>query len=246
MHILDAPRLKLKWAGKHLIALDTAVDIFQKGNPASLTIEKKPDEDIQILRFEFPTARVPLDIGIIAGHAVLDMRSALNWLVCALWDKGESASLKNAEFPIFKNLPDRNAFERRIESLPRETKQVIELLQPYYTEERYGHSADIQMLWELHQLANMDRHRGIIVRGAMGAFDIPADPYGNQRTINRLDDNTIEVVMSIQDDDFNPKPTLDVTFRAVDVPRIITTDRLWQIYYFIANTVFPMLTAHVS
>ena len=105
MSILDGPRLKLQWAEKHLKALEAAVDIFHKNNPATLTLEKKPDEGSQILRFEFPRVRVPLDIGIMAGHAVLDMRSALNWLVCALWDGQERGSLKNAEFPIFKDPP---------------------------------------------------------------------------------------------------------------------------------------------
>lgn len=241
MHILDAPRLKLKWAEKQLDALESAVDIFQKSNPASLSIEKNPREGIQILRFEFPAARVPLDIGIIAGHAVLDMRSALNWLVCALWDKRESASLGNAEFPIFKDPPKPDVFQRRIKFLPPETKKLVEKFQPYHA----GDKAIFQRLWILHQLANMDRHRGIIVRGPMGIFDIPADPHGRQRTINPLNDNAVEVVMSIQDDDFNPNPTFDVIFRAEDVPINITVNKLWDMHNLIANVIFPALTAHI-
>ena len=240
MHILDGPRLKLTWAEKHLNALEEAFTAFIQANPLAVTRNLDPERGLQVLRMELPSTRTPPDFSILAGYSVHDMRSALDWLICRLCEHEGAKDLNGVEFPIYDHPPRNDRFEYKIRWLPNDVKEAIRLLQPYYVEERYGHGARSQMLWELHRLDITDKHRGLIGHATMGEISMPAGA-----TANRPDDSTVEVIMPFQNNDFDPKPTIDVAFRVEQVPRPITLARLWEIHNFISKGVIPMLTAHI-
>ncbi|MCH9009855.1 MAG: acetyltransferase, partial [Chloroflexi bacterium] len=166
MNILDGPRLKLNCAKKHLEALDEGIDSFIEQNPTVVTLDINIGRELQTFHLRLPSSSVPLELSILAGHAVHDMRSALDWLVCRLSEQEGADSLEGIEFPIFKSSPGPR-LERKIRFLSNESKEAIRLLQPHFTEARYGHSAEIQMLWELHRLDITDKHRGLLGKGIL-------------------------------------------------------------------------------
>ena len=246
MHILDDPRLKLKWAEKQLDALDELVTAFFRSNPLIITLDVYPEQGSQVLRMEFSSGDIPRDFSILAGYAIHDMRSSLDWLICRLSEYEGATDLSKMEFPIFWKRPSKRSkksFDDKIRGLADETKQAIGFLQPYYIEEKSGprFPAKSQMLWQLHQLDITDKHRGLIARATIGGMDLPSGVKSGER----LGDGAIEVTMPIQDDSFDPKPSVDIAFTAEDVPDPIPFDRLWKIHNFIGKLIFPMLTTHI-
>ena len=239
MNAINIPRLKLKRAEEHLQELEAALTSFDKLNPCMLIKDVYPNDRRQLFRARFAIEPPPI-LGIIAGDAVHNMRSALDWLVCQLSLLNGANTLQGVEFPIFEDIPSgrlKQSFEYKIRFLPDEAKQAAEVLQPYHT----GHRAELQRLWILQQLDITDKHRGLIVKGMIMFIGLPNIPGLIK---NMLNDGTIEVIIPIKDYEFNPKPIAEVAFRAEKLIEPVTPPMLWKIYNLIANGIFPMFTRY--
>lgn len=236
---LDAPRLKLERAEKHLQDLETALASFYKLEPCKVVKYLHSEDGRQIFRSEF-TIEPPPTLSIIAGDAIHNMRSALDWLICQLSLLNGAKTLKGVEFPIFKDIPTgrlKGSFQYKIRFLPDEAKQATEIIQPYHT----GNLAKLQRLWLLQQLDITDKHRGLIVEGMIMSIPLPNIPGLIK---NALNDGTIEVVIPIKDYEFNPEPIAGVAFRAEGLTEPVTPPQLGDIYNLIADGIFPMFATY--
>jgi len=94
-----------------------------------------------------------LDIGMEAGEAIYQMRSALDhltWLLAA-------SPTRNTQFPI-QSHDDAAAFDRMTESIRDDAKATIRGFQPPFNR---GEPRD-DVLWAINELGNTDKHRTLI------------------------------------------------------------------------------------
>ncbi len=164
-HPLDGPRLKLKWASKHVDLLDDM--IRRHAEMRGYEVVPEVDTERNVCRFRL-RAHFPifLDAGLEVGEALYQLRSCLDHLV---WQLAKSPSEKN-QFPILA-MPDPDRFNRWTHSVPDPAKKVIERFQPYKWEDFHE-----SLLWALNELSRWDKHR--IITPTIGKMNIPSDVPG--------------------------------------------------------------------
>jgi len=116
--------------------------------------------------------RPPPDWGILIGECVHQYRSALDHLAFQLLiantrGRVPAKLVKRSEFPIFnsgprfrgrlnrKGEPSAGSGRAKIQGLSPEAAAIIEALQPYHRRKNPGS----RVLWQLQELANVDKHR---------------------------------------------------------------------------------------
>lgn len=155
---------RLRRAREHLDSLKVEVAEWQKVNPVRIV----PDFDlrsakklIRVKDVQTPAAR----FGLIIGDCLHNLRAALDNLAYELSEAGYGSPLpesvaKTVEFPIFLTRNDwdrRNAGHRKIAQMKTQARAVIERLQPHKRGDETAASKDL--LWVLHKLNNIDKHR---------------------------------------------------------------------------------------
>ena len=171
-------RVKTARAHQHIQNLEREVREFLDGNPYRVGI--KPDPQFPkavtqhyLARAEPMTAIIPL----IAGDALHNMRSALDYLA---WDLVEIGSLaqgitltaterKRIGFPIVDTESPtqyETSRKRKVKGMTQAAIDAIDATKPY--------KGGNDVLWRLNQLNNIDKHRLLIAVGsAMAHFKAP-------------------------------------------------------------------------
>jgi hypothetical protein len=147
--------------------LDQAVAAFQAANSAPYYLDVD-GEDGRLVYRRGPLTLLPATVGLIFGDVVQNLRACLDHIIYAISLRATSDPA-GCEFPIFEyptTGPDHRGFDpygrRKTRFLPAEVQDVVESLQPYYplipsvTRPFVRHP-----LWDLHQIANIDKHRQI-------------------------------------------------------------------------------------
>ena len=180
MHPLDGPRAKLDRAAEHIQEFDAAVRRWNNSKTFRTVSEQfNSDKTEYIYRFEFGS--IPVRIGIIAGDALHNLRSSLDYLVwqLALLTTGHPGT--ETAFPIC--LTDGEASQKRIKTLlkhvPNDAREIIKDLQPYNTRDEL--KPELHILWLLHRLSIIDKHQFVTVPIAHGKKPVNG---GNCRQLN--------------------------------------------------------------
>lgn len=166
MNGIESARLKVLRATEHLQALEEKGAAYVS-DQSNLVIEESNGE--QQLRF---VKEPPVEITILAGEIVYQLRSALNHLVFELVKTNRIISLPKGwedrcEFPLFCSVPTignppvrrtgDQLFElfdkRHLPGLTKKSFAVVERFQPYN-----GGEVPTQLGW-LAKLSNIDKHR---------------------------------------------------------------------------------------
>jgi hypothetical protein len=96
---------------------------------------------------------VPLEVTLIVGDVLQNLRSSLDHLACHLIRKGNGTVTTQSGFPIAsdatKYLP--SFFDRKIAGMWQEAKDAIHAIKPY----KGGNDT----LWRIHELNKIDKHR---------------------------------------------------------------------------------------
>lgn len=168
---LEGVDLKLNRAKDRLDALSKAIGEFLTDPDSySLALKCGPQrrEAFRVTEVRSP----PPDWGILIGDCVHHYRSALDHLVFQLVVANTRGRLpakveKRSEFPIFnsgpkfrgkgkrKGVPSSGGGLAKIQDTPAAAQAIIESLQPYHRRKKPA----AQALWELQELANIDKHR---------------------------------------------------------------------------------------
>jgi hypothetical protein len=160
--------LKTARAKKHLDSLGEELKIFAESKPHHFSVER--DFKNQRYRIRFKIGNAPDSLPLIVRDFLYCLRSSLDQLVWSLAKLKRMYPL-HTQFPIFDE-PDGKAIRNCTSGVPTEARRIIESLQPYHR----GKAMKDHLLWQLHTLCIIDKHRRLPTRGdASTAFfpDIP-------------------------------------------------------------------------
>jgi hypothetical protein len=164
--ILEGIRVKIERADHHITELDAAIRRFLEGRP--YTVVGEIDAQGR------PTYRIsdmqPIDpiIAAIAGDAIQNIRTALDYLACLLWGRTNRGECK-VSFPITDTAAKyKSEGLGKIKGMRQDAIDAISAVEPYH-----GGKGDI--LWRLHRLSIIDKHRlPITVAGANLGAHLPS------------------------------------------------------------------------
>jgi hypothetical protein len=150
---LAGARSKIERAKKHISDFDRERVRFLESNPYVCI----PHFDEEESRTDFvlgPLPVMPSELAVTAGDAAHNLRSALDHVACELVrDAGNP--IEGIYFPICKSSEEYIATSgRKTKGMPIPAKQFIDDLMPYC-----GRN---DMLWGLHQLDIIDKHRLLV------------------------------------------------------------------------------------
>ena len=152
--------LKLERASHHLNSLDAKVPEWRKRKTHyyDSRFDRESGKQFVYIRFTEP---VPAEFRLIIGDCLHNLRSALDNLVYDLviayhGDLPPPQFVEYSEFPIFgPKAMSSSARQKRIGGIDPNAQALIEGLQPHNQGDEYASD----LLWKLHQLSNMDKHR---------------------------------------------------------------------------------------
>jgi hypothetical protein len=161
-------RVKTEWAKKHLRNL--AAESLTLKHTAILTPDEKtgvPPNPITILWGDVPTVpTINFDALCLAGDIVHNLRAGLDHLAQQLalvyTPTLSDKELKGVEFPISEiSTKYETDKARKVKGINPEAVKAIDALQPYGD----GNSEFSSLLWRLHALDNIDKHRNLFTIG---------------------------------------------------------------------------------
>ncbi len=185
-------RERIKRAEAHRHNMTEAWNAFLDSDPYTATSYIKDDGE----GFIFVTPReggVPVEIGLLFGEMLYQLRAALDGAVYASAIQGiRNGSISNPEhleFPIRVNEPvtaqQIKGFMQQIAPLSLKRKKIIELVQPYNTptlEPKLLLFSHNRSLCFITDLARKDRHRQLHVLGSLASEIFPQvrEPIGTK------------------------------------------------------------------
>lgn len=156
-HPLDGPRLKIIRAYEHLEAFEHGLNAFVTPTPYRMVGQLDADEAFYVYHIE-QSKPMPLSSWMDASEAVTSLRHALDHLawqlaIVGVRERGETREpFDRTEFPIHWREP---FADWKVRDLPDRAVEIIKSLQPYHR----GEAAKRELLWMLHELDIVDKHR---------------------------------------------------------------------------------------
>jgi hypothetical protein len=138
---------KIKWANKHINDFRAAVAGFMKSNPYGILVETDRNTRKRIYTVTKVTP-VPPQIRLIAGDAIQNLRSALDYLACGLVRVTKTEPSKYVCFPISES---ERLVKQQVEGMRHDAIDAIKRIKPY--------KGGDDILWRLHRLNIIDKHR---------------------------------------------------------------------------------------
>lgn len=158
---LRSAKVKLIRAAKHLQAIKKCIATYARTKPHKIVKKTKGKKKLNVPKSP------SLEISLLAGEMVYQMRSALDHLVFDLIKRNPNVATidsdweENCQFPMRVRLPknstpplNKKAFERDLPGIADAPFAFIESVQPYY-----GVGATNNALRFLRYLSNIDKHR---------------------------------------------------------------------------------------
>jgi hypothetical protein len=147
----DDINLKIERADKHLRDFRAAIVEFRKANPYGFRIERDP-QTREPFYYVVEIQDIPVEISLIAGDVLQNLRSALDYLACALVGRNGKKPTKETSFPIFDDAAKyQSGYARKINGMGKYAINDITAIKPY--------KGGDDTLWRLHRLNNVDKHR---------------------------------------------------------------------------------------
>jgi hypothetical protein len=247
---------KIRRAEEHLQALDAAVKRYispeaGESKPYTITPYEEPENDAVCYRIELNPPHVYMFL--IAADAVQCLRSALDHAIWSLAKlKFPDSDPDWTEFPIFSEEPqtsrDLGKFKKRLEGLSEKAVEYIKSLQPYNRPP--GTPIGAHLLYRLHEINRIDKHRRILVRGAIGspftsAFGVGAPEKDFLWKVEPTDYG-YKVLRFGRYKHIKPNVAVSVVFGELTAGITMPVNGLWEIYEFICNTVLPTLAGFAT
>ena len=176
-------RLKVERARQHLETLRHETRVFTEGEPYRFVTERDPDTGDHVVRLRVSQPDIPLRLGLIAGDAVHNLRSALDHLAVQLADIGTGAK-RSTQFPVFDDEHEyRLHQDRTLAGIVKGHRARIDALQPYHVRERVDRGVYLTgrtdplltnlCLMIVARLDNADKHRLLLRAVGMSRFEQP-------------------------------------------------------------------------
>jgi hypothetical protein len=227
--------LKAGRALEHLGDLKSELQAYYDANPCPVTLYKKPEIGRRFLRVELKdlSDRTYLLVGDFAHN----LRSVLDHIVYSLVVEAGEVPDSKVQWPVLMTT-NQETFGRQTKGVPAAAAAIIEGLQPYHAGP--GEAFKQHPLWQLHKLDIVDKHRRVAINENEFNAGFP--------TLSRSSDFTKEtgegyIELSFPIDappvpmHYNPKP--EIRFGAAEEDLFVTTERIEEIYRFVALEVLP-------
>ena len=200
MHPLDGPRRKLARAAEHIKVFNAAVQQWYDSKPLNSSGQFNSDKTFYIYTVE--ASAIPVDIGILAGDILHNLRSCLDHLTWQLALLTTGTPYKRTAFPIFLTDNDdaKRGMKSALRSVPSKAIEVIKSLQPYKWP---GIKPENHGLWLLHQLSNADKHQIVTIGGAM--LEIAYKAGVSEHWLNSY---TVEITVPATEGNTPPPPQI--------------------------------------
>jgi len=147
--------VKVERAKQHLSELEIARQRFLDTEPYAFASKRDPqtgDTAVYMTRVEAP----PVEIGLIAGDVIHNLRSALDHLACQLVIAHGNTPTKQTSFPIYDSVAKYHAHRiGKIKGASTSAIKAIDEIEPYQ-------SGKGDLLWVLHELDIADKHRALL------------------------------------------------------------------------------------
>jgi hypothetical protein len=152
---------KTQWAEHHFRNFQMELGKFTRSHPYSIVIESDPETQETLYRLAKDFV-VPDGLRLMAGDIVQNLRSTLDYLACALVRANGENPTNQTCFPISEDVPttpeDEKSFSRKVKGMRKDVVDLIRTIKPYRTGD--------YLLWRLHRLNNIDKHRLLLTCGA--------------------------------------------------------------------------------
>src|ERR1017187_8784578 len=177
---------------KHVNDLMGAVDAFRYANRDHVDIQTN-EQTGDVTYYLRTVPIVPNEIALILGDAVHNLRSTLDYLICALVLTAGGPDCEHTGFPIFESAKfyhDTSAV--KVKGVGKFCKEKLDLVQPYR-----GGSGHI--LWQLHRLDIMDKHRLLpaITFAPIGRTMTPSEREKFNAAFSRIAGPTLKGAISV-------------------------------------------------
>jgi hypothetical protein len=145
-------RQKIKWAEHHLKGVKISIKDFMETRPYEIKVESDDDGNPEIHVIKADPISASIRLG--SGDVIQNLRSALDYLACALVRANGCSPSSQTEFPIFDgpilNNKDKASFRRKTIGMRQEAIDQILSMHPY--------QGGDNLLWRLHRLNLIDKH----------------------------------------------------------------------------------------
>ena len=168
-HRLDGVRAKLRRANGHAHAIEDRIELWREDEPYEFVHDEESEPGWTVLRI-WGGEPPPIEVGVIAGEYVHNVRSALDHLVWQLVLANGAVPGKHNEFPIAltEGYFDQRAIageKAMLAGVTKDAKRFIRGQQPY----KRGDDAPSHPLAILQELWNTDKHQSLAQ--AVNVFD---------------------------------------------------------------------------
>ena len=153
---LSLIRVKAERAKRHLCDLEVARNSFLNSNPYRIECESNPQTGYNIYRV-FDIQSTPVEIGLIVGDAIHNLRSALDHLAYQLVISNGKIPTKQTAFPVFDDATKYKAgLAGKVSGMAKSAIDEIDAAEPYQGGKGAG-------LWVLHYLDIADKHHALLI-----------------------------------------------------------------------------------
>jgi len=182
---------------------------------------------------------------LLVGDFAHNLRSVLDHIVYSLVIKatGEIPDSKAIQWPVLTG-PNPKTFARHTKGVPDAAASIIEGFQPYHA----GPGAEFKQhpLWQLHMLDIVDKHRRVAINE--NAFNAGFPTLSESDFTKETGEGYFELSFPIDAPPvpmhYTPKP--EIRFGASEEDLFLTTERLEEIYRFVALEVLPAFAEFVG
>jgi hypothetical protein len=151
--------LKINRAEQHIRDVQTAHTLFLNSHPYTIAVRHHPQTG-QPIYYLAEARDVPAELPLISGDALHNLRSALDYLACTLVRGNGEIPNRNTGFPVLQKAPlspKDELFARKVKGMKQAVIDAIWDIGSY--------KGGDNVLWRLHSLDNIDKHRLLVTLG---------------------------------------------------------------------------------
>lgn len=169
---LTGVRAKIERARHHVSDLESRLLAFRALRPYRLYSEPEAGTGHHVYKVR-AHANPPAELAVVAGEIVHQLRSGLDHLAWQLWDKNGRAGLPEEQiyFPVYESEP---------KHLAKRSAKVLTVFEPAAVsvlDAVQPHASGSDLLWKLHKLNNIDKHRHLsVVACTVGSMGFALGP----------------------------------------------------------------------
>lgn len=177
MHpLLESSWAKVNRANTHFNDLKTKINTFTERQFHSIGVYSDKHTGEKVYRLDRTVEEPPAELSLYIGDSLFNYRSALDHLMWALVRRSDNIPDDTTAFPIFRNQTEfqqSRRVKKTMEAVTPNIRALVERAQPFGRESNPGGL----LLWRLHKLHNVDKHRHFNLINAFywGAWPNPAD-----------------------------------------------------------------------